>query len=60
MSSDTRTDTVIAMTYTNWHRNPEPFNAGKCATVNARHGYKWDVQDCRYTRRCSLCELDIM
>ena len=57
-STDTSSDVVSAMTYTNWFP-PQPDNSGDaCVILGSGKNYRW--ADWNWTERfCSVCELDI-
>jgi len=57
-STDTCSDVVSAMTYTNWIPGQPDEGGNACLSMRSGKNYKWGDVLC--TRRfCSVCELDI-
>jgi len=56
-STDTYSNTVYAMTYTNWYGD-----SGSCTALGISsyysYSYKWQPDDCDEAK-CSVCEIDV-
>jgi len=59
-STDTNSETVSQMPYTNWHPSQPDYKeqAQSCVQVYGGISYKWDDIQCS-SLRCSVCEFDI-
>jgi len=58
--TDTDSDTVSAMTYTNWYTGqPNYFLGGQsCMLLLEDRSYTWNDESCS-VESCSVCELDL-
>ena len=59
-STDTYSDTVSAMNYSNW-QPPQPDYAGDkkaCMHMRAGRSYTWNDHQCSFAM-CSVCEIDM-
>jgi len=59
-SSDTFTETLSLMKYTNWAAGQPDFHSQRqsCMIIWSGHSYTWDDNNCS-AAYCSVCELDI-
>ena len=61
-STDANSDTVTAMSYTNWYTGSNRFISDEdrwpCMNLRSRLAYTWTDNPCHY-ECCSVCELDI-
>ena len=59
-STDTNSETVSQMSYTNWHPGQPDFywQTESCMHLSSGYSYRWNDNTCS-TARCSICELDI-
>ena len=58
-STDTCSDVVSAMTYTNWGGGQPNDPGNECAALGSVQNYRWADIPCNSFRVCSVCELDI-
>jgi len=58
--TNTSSDTVSAMSYTNWNTTQPNYANGNdaCMDILSDESYTWNDYPCSY-RMCSVCEMDI-
>jgi len=58
-STDTYSDTVFVMRYTNWNHGQPDNGAGQsCMWISSAKSYKWHDDRCIH-KCCAVCEIDI-
>jgi len=57
-STDTYSDTVSVMRYTDWDDGQPNGGGRECVCILSAMSYKWHDADCIY-KFCSVCEIDI-
>jgi len=57
-STNTYSDTLSAMTYTNWASGQPSSGSQACMHLWYGNSYTWNDQQCRFTF-CSVCEIDM-
>jgi len=60
-TSDTNSETVSQMSYTNWDpREPNyASQAESCVIIYRSNSYEWNDIGCSWYTTCSVCEIDI-